>query len=141
MNIMQKQIHGTSIFYRGKGVLLLGEAGSGKSDLALRLIDLGAILIADDQTILTLKNDIIILTCPPTIKSKFEIRGIGIVEVPSIKSCQLDVVFQLKSYNEIQRFPDNSQITFFEQKTPYYEIDPFELSVIAKINFLLGTAR
>ena len=137
MNIIQKQIHGTSLQYKQKGLLFLGESGSGKSDLALRLIDKGAYLIADDQTILTLKNNKIILTCPTEIKSKLEIRGIGIIDIPSIEEHQLDIVFQLKSFREIERFPKESWIMLLDQKTPYYEIDPFELSVNAKINFLL----
>lgn len=134
---MQKQIHGTSICYKQKGLLFLGKSGNGKSDLALRLIDKGANLIADDQTILTLKNNKIILTCPSEIKSKLEIRGIGIIKMPSIKEHQLDIVFQLKSFREIKRIPNENWRMLLDQKIPYYEIDPFELSVNAKINFLL----
>lgn len=137
MNIIQKQIHGTSLQYKQKGLLFLGESGSGKSDLALRLIDKGAYLIADDQTILTLKNNRIFLSCPETIKSKLEIRGIGIIDISSIKEHQLDIVFQLKSFREIERLPKDNQITLLDQKIPYYEIDPFELSVNAKISFIL----
>jgi HPr kinase/phosphorylase len=134
---MQKQIHGTSICYKQNGLLFLGESGTGKSDLALRLIDKGADLIADDQTILTLKNNEIILSCPEKIKSKLEIRGIGIIEMPSIEEHQLDIVFQLKSFREIERVPNENWIILLNQKIPYYEIDPFELSINAKINFLL----
>lgn len=134
---MHQRIHGTSICYQQKGLLFLGTSGSGKSDLALRLIDIGASLIADDQTILTLNNQAIVLTCPEAINSKLEIRGIGIVKIPSLKSHQLNFVFQLKPYTEIERFPSNNWINILDQKIPYYEIDPFELSVMSKINFLL----
>ena len=46
-------VHATCIAIDGHGILLRGPAGSGKSDLALRAIDRGARLVADDQVVLT----------------------------------------------------------------------------------------
>jgi len=63
-------------------VLLRGPSGSGKSDLALRLIDDGARLIADDQTHLAKKGHALIATPPPAIAGMIEVRGIGVVKLP-----------------------------------------------------------
>src|SRR5437763_699931 len=58
------RVHGTCVAIAGEGVLLRGMPGSGKSDLALRLIDGGARLVADDQTELTRRGDTITAAAP-----------------------------------------------------------------------------
>lgn len=61
-----------------RGVLLIGPSGSGKSDLALRLIDRGWRLIADDRTVLGLENGRLTASAPPNISGLIEVRGVGI---------------------------------------------------------------
>ena len=61
-------------------VLLRGPSGAGKSDLALRLIDQGARLVADDQTELTPSDGVLLARAPQTIQGKMEVRGLGIAE-------------------------------------------------------------
>lgn len=75
-------IHASCVAIGNKGVLLLGKSGAGKSDLALRLIDSGAKLVADDRTILFVKNGALHARAPATIRGLLEIRGAGIVEMP-----------------------------------------------------------
>ncbi|MCW2394358.1 MULTISPECIES: HPr kinase/phosphorylase [unclassified Sphingobium] len=77
-------IHATSVAIGGKGVLLIGGTGSGKSDLALRLIDRGAMLISDDYTRASKRDGKLILDAPETIAGKLEIRHLGIVETPHV---------------------------------------------------------
>ena len=72
-----EQIHATVIDIGGDGVLLRGPSGCGKSDLALRLIDAGARLVADDRAVLTLDGDRVMVTAPPEIAGLFEVRGQG----------------------------------------------------------------
>jgi hypothetical protein len=67
----------------GHGVLLLGKSGAGKSDLALRLIDQGAVLVADDRTILSVEKGALHAHAPASIKGLLEIRGLGIIEFPA----------------------------------------------------------
>src|SRR5262249_10210087 len=78
-------VHATSLALKGGGrwraVLLRGPSGAGKSDLALRLIDRGARLIADDQTHLARKGRALVATAPPAIAGMIEVRGIGIVKL------------------------------------------------------------
>ena len=76
-------LHATCVAIDGRGVLLMGKPGSGKSDLALRLIDRGALLVADDSTLVEPANGRLRATCPATIAGKLEVRGIGIVTLPS----------------------------------------------------------
>lgn len=71
-------VHATTIAIDGAGVLLRGPSASGKSDLALRLIDDGARLVADDRTVLALRDGIVEASAPPSIRGKIEVRGLGI---------------------------------------------------------------
>jgi len=73
--------HASSVLIDGRVVLIAGPSGSGKSDLALRLIDRGAMLVADDYTRIEPRSGVLIASSPPTIAGKLEIRGIGIVEL------------------------------------------------------------
>ena len=90
-----KRVHGTAIALEDKGVLLIGPSGSGKSDLALRLIDSGATLISDDQTICQRRNDEIFLFPHKKINGLIEVRGVGIIKVPFIKDVKLKMIVQL----------------------------------------------
>src|ERR1700710_2758966 len=78
----EANIHASCVAIGNRGVLLLGPSGTGKSDLALRLIDEGAKLVADDRTILFLAKGVLHARCPASIKGLLEIRGLGIVKLP-----------------------------------------------------------
>src|SRR5712691_12625786 len=88
-------IHATAIAIHGHAVLLRGASGSGKSDLALRLIDAGARLVADDQSELRRQGDAIIVRAPLTIAGLIEIRGIGIVRIDSMAEAPLALLADL----------------------------------------------
>lgn len=81
--------------------------GSGKSDLALRLLDRGFVLVSDDQTIVKKDGDRLIATAPPTIAGKLEVRGIGIVEMQRVDNVPIALAIELTS--EIQRMLDDSR--------------------------------
>ena len=97
-------IHATCVRYRRAGILLIGKSGSGKSDLALRLIALGAKLVADDRTDLTVRNGALIATPPKTIAGLLEIRGLGIVETPNAASARIALVVDLSG--KVERLPE-----------------------------------
>lgn len=78
---MSETVHATCVAIGGRGVLIRGRSGSGKSDLALRLIDRGARLVSDDYTILSTIDGRIQARAPETIAGKLEVRGVGIVEM------------------------------------------------------------
>lgn len=83
-------IHGTALVIDGRGVLITGDAGTGKSSLALTLIrrarsaGFDAGLIADDRVILTVGHDQLCMACPAPLKGKVEVRGYGIVDTSAI---------------------------------------------------------
>ena len=74
-------IHASCVAIDGRGVLIAGPSGSGKSDLALRLIDRGARLVSDDYTQIAERDGVLYATAPATIAGRIEVRGIGIVPV------------------------------------------------------------
>ncbi|MBD3760079.1 HPr kinase/phosphorylase [Rhizorhabdus sp.] len=78
---LRSPVHASSVMIDGRVLLLRGRPGVGKSDLALRLIDRGALLIADDYTQLERRGMMLIASPPPAIAGKIEIRGLGIVEM------------------------------------------------------------
>ena len=78
---MSEPVHATCVAIGGRGVLIRGRSGSGKSDLALRLIDRGARLVSDDYTLLSAHEGRVRARPPETIAGKLEVRGVGIVEM------------------------------------------------------------
>jgi len=75
-------LHGVFLEVFSIGVLITGEAGSGKSELALELISRGHRLVADDATEFTLiAPDVIDGTCPELLQDLLEVRGLGVLNV------------------------------------------------------------
>jgi len=91
----EANIHASCVAIGGRGVLLLGRSGAGKSDLALRLIDQGAKLVADDRTILFVRSGVLHAKAPASIKGLLEIRGVGIVALPVRDSVKIVLAVQL----------------------------------------------
>ena len=107
-------VHASAVSFSGKGILILGASGSGKSKLALALISCGAILIADDQVILNYNKNEIVLSAPKAIRGKIEARNIGILEVSSTKA-QLCLVVSLDK-TEHNRLPKTKYTEYFGKK-------------------------
>ncbi len=133
------RLHGTAIVLDGDGVLLRGPSGSGKSDLALRLIDSGARLVADDQIELRDIGTAPRLSAPATIAGQLEIRGVGIVPVPHQASAPLRLVVDLRPRDTIKRMPDPAWCRFFAYDIPLIALAPFEASAPAKLRAALKT--
>lgn len=84
----------SAVAIEDRAVLITGRPGSGKSALALSLIDRGATLIGDDGVALSVKDDLVQCSPPPNIAGKLEIRGIGLVDMPTT-SAPLALVIDL----------------------------------------------
>jgi serine kinase of HPr protein (carbohydrate metabolism regulator) len=100
-------VHASTVAIGGRAVLISGPSGSGKSDLALRLLDRGFTLVSDDQTIVRRDGDRLIAAAPPNIAGKLEVRGIGIVEMERLDNVPVALIVELTS--DIQRLPDDSR--------------------------------
>ena len=135
-----KRIQSTSVVIDDNGVLILGDSGSGKSDLALRLIDSGATLISDDISICRKNSNNIYLYCPPEIKGLLEVREIGIITVPFVERIKLRLVVNLKSNNN-ERFPKDSCFRILGIKIPIINIEGKNSSAVAKIKVKLNEIR
>lgn len=134
-----QNVHGSSVFYKNKGIMFIGPSGSGKSDICLRLImSKGAMLIADDRTDLYVKNNYIYASCPETIKGLLEIRGIGIKNFDYILDKKIDLVVELvKDIKEIERLPKPAFYEFEGIMIPKIKLYAFESSVLEKLDILL----
>ena len=135
------KVHGTSVSIDGDGVLFRGPSGSGKSDLALRMINYGAQLVSDDQVCLTRRNDNIFMSSPPTIRNSMEVRGIGIVNTIVQKEAPLTLVLNMLPNNVTSRMPVWQLCTFFDIKVPAVEFAPFEISAHLKVKLAINLAR
>ena len=100
-------VHATCIAIGGRGVLLCGQSGSGKSDLALRLLDRGAALVSDDYTILRSDGGRLLATAPATIAGKIEVRGIGIVDIAE-RVPEAPVALCVMLGEPVERLPDEA---------------------------------
>lgn len=131
-------VHGTTVALEGAGALLRGPSGSGKSDLALRLIDAGARLVADDQTELTRVADGVIARSPASIAGRMEVRGLGILRVPTVPSAPLRLVIDLVAPDRVERLPEPQFCEYLQCSLPLLALAPFEASAPAKIRLALA---
>ena len=125
-------IHASCVFWLNKGILFLGDSGTGKSTAALRLIEKGAILVADDYVNI---SENLIATCPENTFGKIEVRGIGIVSYPAQKETPLHLVIQCtRILEDIERIPQDKTW----HNLPLFTLCPFENLFCTKLELLLN---
>ncbi|HMS21702.1 aldolase [uncultured Sphingorhabdus sp.] len=129
-------IHATAVAINGQAILLMGASGSGKSDLAIRLIDRGAVLVSDDYCDIVEGADGPEVHAKSGISGKIEVRGVGICECDHIPSAPLAMALTLDSIPE--RLPsDNDRIELAGWSVPAFALSPFETSAPLKVEMLL----
>lgn len=97
-------MHASCVDMNGRGLLILGAAGRGKSALALQMMALGARLVADDRTEVAKVPGGIVASCPASIKGMIEARGVGILRADPLPKSLLSLVVDLDQ-TETERLP------------------------------------
>jgi len=134
--ISSENLHSSTVALNGRAVLIAGPSGSGKSDLALRLLDRGFTLVSDDRTIIRKQGGKLIASAPETIKGKLEVRGVGIVEVESVTNVPVALVVELAC--DIQRMPDDSrERLILGTGIPLINVDAMTASAPSKVALAL----
>lgn len=95
-------LHASAVAISKKAVLILGASGSGKSSLALELIGMGAKLISDDLVVLTKKGGTVYAERPPNAPEAIEVRGMGLLNCPTLGSVPLSLVVDLEKREEMR---------------------------------------
>ncbi|MCW1403642.1 HPr kinase/phosphatase C-terminal domain-containing protein [Novosphingobium sp. MW5] len=97
----------TCVSIKGRGVLIEGAPGSGKSSLALALIDRGAMLVGDDGVALEAANGRLLASPAPATAGLIEVRNVGLVPMPFTTRAEISLVIALDP--EAPRFIDRAE--------------------------------
>jgi HPr kinase/phosphorylase len=140
-----QRVHATTISLNGTAVMLRGGSGSGKSDLALQILEtsgtgltgqiITTALVADDQTVLLRQDQVILASAPDSIKDLLEVRGQGVLDVKAVQNVPLVLVVDLKPFARIERLPqpEDLQTHILGLSVPLISIDPTTPSAAARL--------
>lgn len=128
-------LHASCVAIGGRAVLITGDSGAGKSDLALRLIDRGAALVSDDQVTLGLDGDRLVAAAPATIAGQIEVRGLGILSMKHLSPMPVSLLIELG--RPVERMPEPRRQTLCGVAIPAVALDPFESAAPIKAELAL----
>jgi serine kinase of HPr protein (carbohydrate metabolism regulator) len=128
-------LHATAVAVGGLAVLIEGPSGAGKSDLALRLIDRGAVLISDDQTLVVRAGKILHARAPAEIAGRMEVRGIGIVAMPHVEDVPVALLVRLGE--QVERMPDRRVRRIAGVAVAQLQLDGLHASAPIKVEMML----
>lgn len=136
-NAASLQLHATCIVWDGVGILLRGPSGGGKSDLALRAIGAGALLVADDRVDLSVRDGVLIGSAPERLAGLLEVRGVGLVRMAHAAEAPVGLAVDLVPAREIERLPSAQSIDFIGFSVPRWALAPFEASALDKLRLMV----
>ena len=137
MSDSSQTVHATTVALAGKAVLLRGAPGSGKSDLALRLVEEGAALVADDQTKLSRRGAELWATAPAPLKDMIEVRGVGIVRINALDEAPVALLIDLVGEAEMERLPEPQRESLLGVLLPRLKLNAAAASAPAKVRLAL----
>ena len=132
----QLHLHASTVTLEGRALVIAGPSGSGKSALALRMIALGAGLIADDVTALARTLDRVTAHFPSTLPSLIEVRGLGLLNVPIVAGDPVHSILDL-GVDETDRLPDPRTFTILGQDVPLLHKPATPYVAEAMVHYLL----
>jgi serine kinase of HPr protein (carbohydrate metabolism regulator) len=132
---MSGTVHAGCVAIMGRGVLIAGASGRGKSDLALRLIDRGARLISDDYSLLRVDGGRLVASAPPTIAGRIEVRGVGVVSIETLWEAPVCLLVDVDRAPE--RLPDPRTVSFLGLDLPAVALAALEASAPIKVELAL----
>lgn len=127
--------HASTVAIDGRAVMIEGPSGAGKSDLALRLIDRGAMLVSDDYTIVSARGGALWASAPATIAGWIEVRGVGIVDLPTAPPTLVALIVRLDA--AMPRLPEPQRRTVEGIEVAELVLEPFAASTPIKIELAL----
>ena len=135
--LSSETLHATAVSIKGQGILIEGVSGAGKSDLALRLIDRGAVLVSDDYSFVQRRNGHVIASPPATIAGKIEVRGVGIIEMPHVTETPVALLVALGE--AVARLPEPGHVRcLLGIDIPLLALDGREASAPVKVELALS---
>lgn len=134
-------LHGTAVSCHGKGVLLTGPAGAGKSSLALRLIAAGARLVADDRVAVSAAAGLAMARPVPGLAGWIEARGAGLGRLAYEPAAALALVVQLDPGTAMERLPDPAETRVAGVALPLLTLDPARADAVALVRLAAAAAR
>lgn len=135
--VSSETLHATTVSIRGRGVLIEGASGAGKSDLALRLIDRGAVLVSDDYSFVQRRERQVFASPPATIAGKIEVRSIGIIDIAHLDEAPVALIVALGE--PAARLPERGQgRIILGVAVPLLALDGREASAAIKVELALA---
>jgi RNase adaptor protein for sRNA GlmZ degradation len=129
--VKQPTLHATAVALDGVAVLLFGRSGAGKSDLALRLIDRGWKLVADDRVVVFVVDGVPMARAPEQLAGLIEVRNVGIMDEPALAEAPIVMAIDLEQDSDRLPEPRVRQIAGVD--VPLVAIDPFGESAVLKV--------
>ena len=129
--------HASCVAIAGHAILIEGRSGSGKSDLALRLIDRGAVLVSDDYTVVRRRNGQLFASPPANIAGQIEVRGVGIVAMTHVED--VPVALTVRTDMAVDRLPEeHAAVSVAGCQLPLINVAPLEPSAPIKVELALA---
>lgn len=135
--LSSKTLHATTVSIEGRAVLIEGVSGAGKSDLALRLIDRGGVLVSDDYSHVQRRGGQVVASPPMTIAGKIEVRGLGIIDMAHVGEAPVALIVAVGE--PVARLPEPGESrSVLGVEIPLLALDGREASAPIKVELALA---
>jgi serine kinase of HPr protein (carbohydrate metabolism regulator) len=118
---------------RWRGVLVEGPSGAGKSDLALRALDAGWALVADDRTLVWANEGRLFGRAAPALAGLIEVRGVGVIGRPRRDFARVELIVRCVAEGPLERAPEFQARDVQGVAIPQFELIAWEASAPAKL--------